>query len=530
MRISHGVMYVARRAPSIRMVLRHVVEGITSVCVGAVIVGMSYQVVRAETDQAQSSSHQSRSALSAMLEKVSAFTLPNGVRVLMYRRGEAPVFAGAVIVRVGGSDEQPGITGVSHLFEHMAFKGTTEIGTKNYARERVLLEELEEIALRTNGATGPFSEPDRQRWQEIQAELQTIWVPEEFTRVVEGRGANGLNATTDKELTRYFVSLPRPALELWAFLESERILNPVMRQFYQERDVVLEERRMRFDDDPTGKLYESLLATAFTVHPYRSPVIGYQRDISTLTARQTDEFRRRYYVGQNIVVALVGDVHPERDRGLVEKYFGRIPRGELPPRLTVVEPPQQSERLVRVEHPGSPEVMIAYHKPNYPHPDDPAISILSEILAGSRVSPLYTSLVQREQIAVSVDTEEGPGFAYPNLLIFHGALRQPHTTDEFMKSFDRALDDFVQRGPTQEQLDIAKRAVAMAYLSRMGTSMAIALDLASSEILYGDWKAGVLWYDQAMAVTREDVHRVAKQYIARSSRTIAKLVDTRRRE
>jgi predicted Zn-dependent peptidase len=462
----------------------------------------------------------SRGALTEMMAKVVEFTLSNGVRVLMYRRGEAPVFSGAVVVRVGGSDEVVGTTGVSHMFEHMAFKGSQRIGTRDYERERKLLLAIEEIAARSKGLSEQLTEADQQRLEDLNAELQKLWIPEEFSRIYDRSGATGLNATTDKELTRYFVSLPRPSLELWASLESDRIIAPVMRQFYQERDVVMEERRMRSDDDPTGKLYETLLATAFTQHPYRHPVIGYADDISKLTATQTDEFRQRYYVGSNIVVALVGDVDAERDRGLLERYFGRIPAGAKPARPTVVEPPQLAERSVEVQHPSSPEVLLAYHKPNYPHRDDPALSVMSEILAGSRISPLYSRIVQRDQLAVSIDADEGPGFAYPNLLIFHSALRQPHTAAELLTTFDSVLKEFIETGPTEEQVAIAKRAVAMAYLTRMGSSMSIALDLASSEILYDDWRAGLQWYDEAMAVTAQDVKRVAGQYLKPQQRTV----------
>jgi predicted Zn-dependent peptidase len=145
---------------------------------------------------------------------------------------------------------------------------------------------------------------------------------------------------------------------------------------------------------------------------------------------------------------------------------------------------------------------------------------MSEILAGSRISPLYSRIVQRDQLAVSIDADEGPGFAYPNLLIFHSALRQPHTAAELLTTFDSVLKEFIETGPTEEQVAIAKRAVAMAYLTRMGSSMSIALDLASSEILYDDWRAGLQWYDEAMAVTAQDVKRVAGQYLKPQQRTV----------
>jgi len=282
---------------------------------------------------------ETRTTLARLGESVRFTTLSNGIRVVMYRRGVAPVFAGAVGVRVGGSDEKPGYTGIAHMLEHMAFKGTSRIGTRDYGREKKLLAELERLVAEQD-VDGVIPTAVRARWEEIHAELEKLWISEEFTRLFEERGASEMNATTDSELTRYFTNMPRGAFEFWCRLESERILDPAMRQFYRERDVVMEERRMRSDDSPGGRLYEKLLGITFLEHPYQNPVIGYARDISRLTASATQEFHRRYYVPGNIAISIVGDVNPERDLPILERYFGRIPPGPMPERPIAVEPPQ----------------------------------------------------------------------------------------------------------------------------------------------------------------------------------------------
>lgn len=461
----------------------------------------------------------SGSALREMVSKVRSYTLPNGLRVVFYPRGEAPVFAGAVVVRVGGSDEQPGHTGISHLFEHMAFKGSKTVGTKNYAKERRLLSRLEEIAGASQAAQ-KLTPDQKKEWEEIHQQLREIWLSDDFTVRYEKQGAVGQNATTDKEFTKYFVSLPRSAFEFWCQMESDRLLDPVMRQFYQERDVVLEERRMRYEDDPGGKLYENLLSIAYQRHPYRAPVIGYEQDIRSLTATQLERFRQQYYVPTNMVVSLVGRVDPERDIKIVERYFGALPRRSDVRRDIPAEPPQEGQRRADIAMSASPEVIVAYRKPNYPHPDDPPISVLVEILAGGRTSPLYTELVKRRQIAASVAHDEGPGVAYPNLLMFAATVKAPHGPDTFIRAFDSVVSRFKRNGPSAEQLEIAKRSIGMEYLAHLSSNQSLALDFASSELMYGTWRASVEWYDKMLAVTHADVARVAQQYLVESQRTI----------
>lgn len=460
---------------------------------------------------------------SRLYEKTESRTLANGLRVTLYPRGTAPVFAGVVAIRVGGSDEQVGETGISHMFEHMAFKGTPEIGTRDFQREKELLGELESLAVKASAlekGSASLSETERERWEEIHATLKEVWVSEEFTRAFEARGAEGLNATTDSEMTKYFVSLPRSSLEFWLQMERDRIMKPVMRQFYQERDVVMEERRMRYEDDPDGKLYEQLRGLAFTVHPYRNPVIGYPFDIQRLTATQAAAFHRLYYVPGNIAVSLVGDVRPAEDWPLIERYFGAIPVGPLPPRPHAPEPPQQGERRAVLEMDASPGLLMAYRKVNYPHPDDAPITLMAEMLTDSNSSPLQRELVQRRRLAISVAQGEGPGVAYPNLLMFSVQPRAPHTNEEVLRAFDEVIADFIKNGITEERLRIAKRKMATSYLAQLASNVSLGLNFTTSTLLAGDWHASFEWYEAAMAATVDDVRRVATQYLVQSQRSV----------
>ena len=463
---------------------------------------------------------ESQSALREMESKVRTFTLSNGIKVIFYRRGDAPIFAGAVVVRVGGSDEETGSTGISHMFEHMAFKGSKTVGTTDYGLERKLLARLEEIAAESN-AGNALSEEQKKEWDSIHEQLRSIWIPDDFTVRYEKKGAVGQNATTDKEFTKYFVNLPRSAFEFWCRMESDRLMTPIMRQFYQERDVVLEERRMRFEDSPGGKLYELLLGVSYQRHPYRAPVIGYEEDIRSLTASKLERFRKKYYVPKNIVISLVGRVDPEKDIKLVEEYFGGIPTGDPITRDIPQEPEQQGQRRVDLAIKAFPEVILAYRKPNYPHPDDPPLTVMAEILAGGKTSPMYKELVKRKQVAASIAQDEGPGMVYPNLLMFAGTVKAPHNPDTFIRAFDKVVERFIRNGVSDEDLTIAKRSIGMEYLAHLGSNQSLALDFATSELTYGTWKASVEWYDKMLAVTVEDVERVAKKYLRDSQRTIA---------
>lgn len=472
--------------------------------------------VKADTDTA-------RRLMEQVHSRVRFFKLDNGLRVILYRRGVAPVFAGVVSVGVGGSDELQGHTGISHLLEHMAFKGTEQIGTRDYGREKGMLARMEEIAAASNGGT-TLSAEQKSEWEKLETELQKLWINNDFFQQYEARGASGMNATTSADSTNYFNNFPRDAFEFWCRMESNRIKNPVMRQFYRERDVVMEERRSRFEDSPEGKLYEQLLGTAFTLHPYRNPVIGYEADLRPVMASQVAAFHRRFYVPGNMVVTLVGDIDPDRDIETVRRYFGDIPVGPMPERLTYVEPPQLGEKRVTLQMKASPSMYVAYHKPAYPDVDDPKLSVLLEILAGSTTSPLYEELVKKQQLAASVSFEEAPGSRHPSLMVFSMTAKAPHTGDDLLRVFDSVLRKFLAKPVDPEALDRAKRSMAVDFIRGLDSDLGLARDLASSELLFGGWRATLEWFDQLMAVTASDISHVAQRYLREENRTVAQIV------
>ncbi len=315
--------------------------------------------------------------LASFEKRTTVKVLDNGLTAIVCERHEAPVVSFFTHVDAGADREVPGITGLAHMFEHMAFKGTDRIGTKDAAAEKAALEQVEGAYRAYDTERRRPGKKDEQKlaalekqWQDAIAAADAYVVPNVFGEIVEREGGSGLNAFTSSDETGYIYSFPVNRLELWAHLESERFLHPVMREFYKERDVVTEERRLRTESQPVGRLIEQFTAAAFTAHPYGQPVIGWPSDLSAFSATDAQEFFARYYVPANMVVAVVGDVTPAQVLPVIEKYFGRLPKRPKPEPLRTSEPEQQSERVVVLQDPSQPFYVEGYHRPATGHPDD----------------------------------------------------------------------------------------------------------------------------------------------------------------
>lgn len=460
--------------------------------------------------------------LESLKSKVKVKTLSNGLKVIFYKRGIAPVFASVISIRVGGIDEKLGETGISHMLEHMAFKGTSEIGTLNYSKEKRLLRKVEELARVTNRARD-FNEEQKKEWVKLQEELEKLYKTDDFTQIYKARGASGLNATTDKDLTNFFVKFPVSEFEFWAKTEADRLINTVFRQFYKERAVVLEERRMRYDDSPDGLLYEKLLGIAYEKHPYRNPVIGYVDEISGLLSDEVQEFQKKYYVAGNVVIGIVGAIDIEKAMPILEKYFGEVPKGEITDRYNSKTAKLTGERVLTINDDAENKVFIAYHKPNYPNEDDPPLSLFNEAILGSRISPLYKILVEKRKILASISHYEVPGFAYPNLMLYQLVPNSKYSNEEATEAFDKELNKIIKKGVSKEDVEIARRSILTSYVGRLQSNLSLAKDFTNSAQIYGKWSAFLDWQDEVSKVTMEDLNRVAKMYFDKNSRVIAKI-------
>jgi predicted Zn-dependent peptidase len=460
--------------------------------------------------------------------RVTEFTLKNGMKFLVLERKKAPVASFVTYADVGSAQEVKGITGLAHLLEHMAFKGTDKIGTKDYARERVALEKVEQAyaALREEKRKGAKADPEKlkkleEAFRQAQEEAGKYVASNEFGEAVERAGGRQLNATTAADRTMYFFSLPSNHMELWFWLESERFLNPVFREFYKERDVVMEERRL-MESQPVGKLLEEFLAAAYKAHPYGEPVIGHMSDLENLTTADAVAFFRKYYIPSNLVAAVVGDVDPKRVRELAERYFGRIPGGPKPEPLRTVEPPQEAERRVTMWLRAQRMVLMGYHKPDINHPDDAVYDAISSLLSEGRSSRLYRGLVRDRKVATQVAGFPGlPGQKYPGLFIFFAMTAPGRTNQEVEKAIEEELERLIKEPVSKEELDGVKRRARASLLRELDDNLGLAIQLSSMQALTGDWRSLFRQLDKINAVTPEDIQRVAKATFTRTNKTVA---------
>src|SRR5437764_8217296 len=339
--------------------------------------------------------------LASFEKRVTVKKLPNGLTAVVCQRADtAPVFSFFTNVDAGSVQDPMGKTGLAHMFEHMAFKGTETIGTKDYAAEKVALQKVEDAYAAYIHERDKRVGRDEQKlkqlqtaWQDAMKEAQQYVIPNQFSEIVERNGGEGMNAFTANDQTAYFYSFPVNRLELWAYLESARYTDPVFREFYKERNVVIEERRMRTDSNPIGRLLEQFVEESFSAHPYHRPGIGYISDLNSFSATDAQHFFDRYYIPSNMVIGVVGDIKASQAMPIIEKYFSRLPTRPAPDEGTTTEPPQKSERRVVLHEQSQPLYIEGYHRPDYLSPDDAVYDAITDLLSSGRTSRLYRSLV-----------------------------------------------------------------------------------------------------------------------------------------
>jgi predicted Zn-dependent peptidase len=467
-------------------------------------------------------------ALGAGLEeRVREHTLKNGMKLLMVERHTSPTVAAWIRFRVGSVDERSDERGIAHLLEHMLFKGTKTLGTKDYAAEKPLLDKIEEtaqslIAEKAKGARADAGrlEELRKKLNDLEAEAGKYVIKEEFAEIYARNGGTGYNAMTGKDGTTYLINMPSNKLELWAAIEGDRMQNAVLREFYTERDVVMEERRRSYDTEPGSKLWETFVSVAYNAHPYGQPIIGWMSDIENLTKTKAEEFFRRYYKPNNAIVALVGDIDPDKTIALVEKYFGDIPPGTLVGPVAVVEPAQQGERRVEILADAEPELLIGFHKPTLPNADDYVFDVIDMILADGRTSRLYKKLVVEKQLAAEVSTFSAPGSRYPNLFVLAATPRAPHTAKEVEEAIYEELERLKKEPMTERELAQILNRLEYEESRQMISNGGLARNLTEYEAVTGSWRYLIEHRKEVAKVTPDDVIRVARKYFVRENRTV----------
>ena len=462
-------------------------------------------------------------------KRVTEFTLANGLHFIVLERHAAPVVSFHTYVNAGSVDDPEGKTGLAHMFEHMAFKGTETIGTKNWPEEKRALAAIEDAYDRLDQEQRKGPRADSKKIEALESDAKaavekaaSYVVPNLYPTIIEENGGVGLNAGTSYDSTEYFYNLPANRVELWFNLESERFLHPVFREFYKERDVVMEERRMRTESSPQGQLFEALMASAFEAHPYRRPPVGWSSDIQNLRVRDAQQFYKTYYVPANITVGIAGDVDPKQIRDLAEKYFGRLPAGPLPPLVHTAEPHQDGPRQSQIESPAQPFDLFAYKRPDQYDKDDPVFDVISSILAGGRTGILYKQMVRDKQISLAAEADESvPGSKYPNLFLFFVVPSLGHTVDENRKSLDEILEHFKNEKVDADTLARVKTKTRASLIRRLDNNAGLAQLLTSYYVNYGDWHKLFTSLDDIDKVTADDVQRVARKYFIPNARTEA---------
>jgi len=526
-------------------------------------------------------------------DKVNEFELDNGMKFLVVERKEAPVAFMSIVFNVGSANEWPNVTGISHLLEHMMFKGTEMMGTRDYKKEIPYIQKTDELGEKTIDLRKAIGEWRFEKFEELRKEvlatftdaenegigtdkyLQNRLVVEkirameslpgelesqkylieegerdylalyleyletwgEIVRLTDeqrskfvvnnelwetymNNGSRMLNAGTSNDFTVYFAYLPSNRLELWMTMESDRMDTPVFREFWIERDVVMEERRLS-DNDPDDVLDEAFNSVAFTACPYKWPVLGWMSDLQTIDRKELAGYHKKYYAPNNATACIVGNVDVEQVRKMAEKYFGPIKAQEPPNPVETREPEQRGERRVVVEHDANPALKIGWHKPVYPDPEAVVFDVMTSVLSGGRTSRLYKSIYEEQQLTAEPPAAyTGPGERYDNLMIISAEPRHPHTLEEVENAIYAEIDKLKTEPVDERELQRIKNQLDANQVRQLGSNLGIAFTLLMGEIYMGDYKAMFRYIDMVKEVTAEDVMKVSAKYLTEQNRTV----------
>ncbi len=485
---------------------------------------------------------------------VTKHVLGNGMRILLVSRPDAPVVATYLRFGVGGVDDPKGQTGIAHLLEHMMFKGTETFGTTDYEAEKPLLTRLDalwgELDAERLKEKSPFAKPNAEKTKKLEEEIAAVTaehkkfvVKDELWQCYQRCGGTSLNASTGNDSTQYYVQLPANQLEVWMKLESDRIAHPVFREFYSERDVVHEERRLRTDTQPRGLFGEAFQATAYQAHPYRQPVVGWSPDIDATVRSEVLDYFKTYYAPNNCIAAIVGDIDVPKTVALFEQYFGPIPAKPAPRRNITEEPEQKGERRVTMTVDASPQVQIAWHVPAEGHPDSYALSVASRVLTGSGgggfgrgrrggggggggTGRFEKQLVLAKKVALNAFAFARPGL-YPGLFTVSGTPAPGRSLDELEAALSAEVNRLAAEPPTADELARVRNAISAQAIRSLGSNMGIARAISEAEAIAGDWRYVDVDRERLKAVTADDVVRVVKKYLTKDNRTVGHIVGTR---
>ena len=408
---------------------------------------------------------------------VTKWTLDNGLEILVHEDYSTPLVSFHQWYRVGSRNEQPGMTGIAHFFEHLMFKGTKKFTSEDF-----------EHLIQSNGGTN--------------------------------------NAFTSYDYTGYYVDLPASKIDVIFKMESDRMTNLIFdpTSIQSEREVVKEERRYRLDNNVSGYMNEATFASVFKVHPYRWPIIGSMKDLNAITLEQFKDFYRTYYSPNNSILVIAGAVSAKKVKALAEKYYASIPAQKIPNAKIPVEPEQKGQRSVTLRKDvQNPYFTMAYKAVEAGHKDQYAFDLLSNILSEGPSSRLYKRLVYKEQLVSSIYS-----YAYtpknPGLFRVVGSVKPDASLRKAIKSINSELYKIRTKKVSAKELQKAKNQVVKSYVDALKTVSGKARAIATNQILFGNYEVMFEDIDKYLAVTEDDILRVAKKYLQPRKRSLIRVL------
>lgn len=469
------------------------------------------------------------------------FELDNGMTFLLYPRAEQPLNVSAGwVAHVGSVDERPGITGLSHFFEHMMFKGTRTVGTSDPAadegfrrRQEEVRGQLRQLQITENyprWASGEIDDPwharhDTDAMKALRVQLDAlieehkqVIVKDEFDLLYKQFGGSRMNAFTSNDLTFYFIGIPSDRIEHWAWMESDRLADSVFREFYSERDVVHEERRVRTESTPTGIFEEQFNALFWQSSPYGTPVVGWPTDLNSYTMAQAESFFDTYYRPNNLTGVIVGDFDAEAVKPVLTRYFGRLERGPDPPPVVTLEMPQRAEARMNAQCDCVPQVTLRYHAPPYEHADMAAVEVLANILNG-RTGRLYKSMVEGSEVAASARAGYRP-MRWGGTFDLRAEVKGEATPADLEAAFEKEIARLVREPVDARELQKVKNQARADSYRRLQDNYQLMVQLGYYQSL-GDWRYLNTEGERIAAVTAADVQRVAAKVLVPENRAVA---------
>lgn len=468
---------------------------------------------------------------------VKEYTLSNGIKVLIVERHTSPTFSAQILFKTGSADDPLGLTGVAHMLEHMMFKGTKTIGTTNYAAEAPIMKKIDILAdkIEKEKAKG-IVDPTRvstEKIRKMEDEIKSLEsgqekyaISKEVASIYSKNGGVGFNAGTNFDVTAYQIALPSNKLELWAYMESDRIENPVFRMFFAERSTVREERRLRLEDDPSDMgIIAELLQGMYQASPYRNFVIGWPADIENFKPQDIMDVFKRNYSPQNMVIAIVGDVNPDETVKIIKKYFGGLKNYGNIRTVFTEEVPQKGQRRVEIKFDANPKILIGFHGPKPLDKDRFAMDLLSDILSFGTTSRLYKQLVENKNLVSSISFNTLVLKREVPIIISAEPVKGADIRVVEKEIFNE-IEKIKNEKISQWELEKAKNKAIANFIRSLEDPDDLAYELANSEGLYGSWH----YFDlrkEYEKITADDIQKAARKYLNKDNSTVVELVSNK---